>query len=90
MNAATLKTRARILRTAEKLFAQHGIDQTSIRLINQTAGQRNSSATQYHFGDKKGLIAAIFEYRMEIINARRLNMLEELTALAIGEPIYEH
>jgi len=79
MSAATQNTRARILRSAEKLFARHGIDQTSIRLINQTAGQRNSSATQYHFGNKAGLITAIFDWRMEAINARRLEMLEALT-----------
>lgn len=78
MSAATQQTRAKILQTAEKLFAKRGIDQTSIRLINQTAGQRNSSATQYHFGNKSGLIAALFDYRMESINERRLQMLAEL------------
>lgn len=80
MSAATQQTRSKILQTAEKLFAKHGIDQTSIRLINQTAGQRNSSATQYHFGSKSGLIAALFDYRMESINERRLQMLAELEA----------
>jgi len=80
MSAATQQTRSKILQTAEKLFAKRGIDQTSIRLINQTAGQRNSSATQYHFGSKSGLIAALFDYRMESINERRLQMLAELEA----------
>jgi AcrR family transcriptional regulator len=80
MSAATQQTRNKILLTAEKLFAERGIDQTSIRLINQMAGQRNSSATQYHFGSKPGVIAALFDYRMEPINERRLQMLTELEA----------
>jgi len=84
MTAAAQQTRTKILQTAEKLFAERGIDQTSIRLINQLAEQRNSSATQYHFGDKPGLIAALFDYRMEPINAHRLQMLRDLEAS--GQP----
>lgn len=75
----TRKTRLKILRAAERLFAERGIDQTSIRLINQAAEQRNSSATQYHFGNKAGLIAAIFDHRMQAINEHRLELLRELT-----------
>ncbi len=78
MNAATAKTRIQILLTAEKLFAERGIDRVSIRQINLAAGQKNSSATQYHFGTKVGLIEALFDYRMEPINRRRLEMLHEL------------
>jgi AcrR family transcriptional regulator len=78
LNAATEKTRTCILLTAEKLFAEHGIDRVSIRQINLAAGQKNSSATQYHFGTKVGLLEALFDYRMEPINQRRLEMLDEL------------
>ena len=78
MNAATEKTRMRILLTAEKLFAERGVDRVSIRQINLAAGQKNSSATQYHFGSKIGLIEALFDYRMEPINQHRLEMLREL------------
>jgi len=77
LNAATEKTRTRILLTAEKLFAELGIDRVSIRQINLAAEQKNSSATQYHFGNKTGLLEAIFDYRMEPINQRRLEMLRE-------------
>jgi len=75
MNAATDKTRNLILRTAEKLFAERGIDRVSIRQINLAAGQKNSSATQYHFDNKIGLLEALFDERMAPINERRLEML---------------
>lgn len=78
MNAIARNTRDQILTTAERLFAECGIDQTSVRQINQAAGQRNSSATQYHFGSKADLIAAIFERRMAPINNRRLELLGRL------------
>lgn len=73
-------TRERILLTAERLFASQGIDQTSIRQINIAAGQRNSSATQYHFGTREDLITAILDYRREGINLRRLELLQGLEA----------
>jgi AcrR family transcriptional regulator len=68
----------RLLRTAERLFAQRGLDAVSLREIGVAAGHRNNSAAQYHFGSKQGLLTAIFEYRMRPINARRLEMLAVL------------
>ena len=68
-------TRERILETAERLFAQQGIDQTSARQINQAAGQRNASAIAYHFGSKDALLKAVLDYRRETINQRRLELL---------------
>ena len=48
-----------LMRTAEELFAKKGIDTVSLNEINKAAGQRNTSALHYHFGNKKGLIDAI-------------------------------
>ena len=78
MNSATARTRLRILENAERLFAVNGIDQASIRQINLAAGQRNASATQYHFGSKAALVEAILEHRAEAINDRRLAALRKL------------
>ncbi|MFI0350296.1 TetR family transcriptional regulator [Actinomadura sp. 9N407] len=56
---------------AERLFAVHGVDGVSLRQVSTEAGQRNVAAAQYHFGDKRGLIQAIFRSRFERIDARR-------------------
>jgi len=70
-------TREQLILAAERLFGKFGIDAVSLRQINAAAGQRNSSATRYHFGSKEALIAATFDYRMESINHRRLQRLDE-------------
>lgn len=63
----------RIVVTAERLFAQHGIDGVSLRQISTDAGSANNSAVHYHFGSKEGLIAAIFRHRLpQLTSERRL------------------
>jgi AcrR family transcriptional regulator len=54
-------TKLAIIRTAEVLFAQRGLDGISLREIGEAAGQRNTGVVQYYFGDRDGLIRAIFE-----------------------------
>ncbi|MFJ8740172.1 TetR/AcrR family transcriptional regulator [Embleya sp. NPDC127516] len=71
-------TRERLLLTAERLFAVHGIDAVSLRQISVAASQRNNSAAQYHFGDKEELIRAIFGFRLTTVNARREDLVREL------------
>ncbi|MEM1333904.1 MAG: hypothetical protein AAGG08_10630, partial [Actinomycetota bacterium] len=51
----------------------------SLREVAVAAGQRNHSATQYHFGDRGGLVAAVFEHRMQVVNDRRHRRLDELS-----------
>ncbi len=65
--------------SAERLFSKYGIDAVSMRQINVAAGQRNSSAAHYHFGSKEALITITFHYRMERINRRRLQKLDEIS-----------
>jgi len=71
-------TRHQLLMAGERLFAKHGIDAVSLRQVNVEAGQKNSSASHYHFGSKEGLIRAIFDYRMERVNKRRHERLDQL------------
>jgi len=71
-------TRHQLLMAGERLFARHGIDAVSLRQVNVEAGQKNSSASHYHFGSKDGLIRAIFDYRMERVNRRRNERLDQL------------
>ncbi len=71
-------TRQQLILAAERLISESGIDAVSLRQINVAAGQRNNSAAHYHFGSKETLIAAMFEYRMERINRRRVQRLDEV------------
>jgi len=57
-SASDLAKRKLIL-AAIRLFAEHGVDSISLRMINRAAGHRNNSALHYHFGSKLGLIAAV-------------------------------
>ncbi|HEY1117881.1 MAG TPA: TetR family transcriptional regulator [Acidimicrobiales bacterium] len=70
--------KAAIVEAAERLFAEHGIAGVSLRDISVAAGQRNNSAAQYHFGDRAGLVVAVFEHRMSPVDERRRVLLADL------------
>lgn len=82
----TLDTRERILDAAERLFSAHGFDGASLRQITDAAGV-NLAAVNYHFGSKEDLYAQVFIRRIEPINARRMEMLDEAARLAGDHPI---
>lgn len=73
-------TREKLVAAAERLFAERGVDNVSLREINRAAGQKNVAALHYHFGSRRALLLAIFERRMSGINRRRLDMLRDLEA----------
>src|SRR6478609_1182246 len=73
-------TRIRLIETAEQLFAERGIEAVSLRDVCAAAGQRNHSAAQYHFGSRAGLVRAVFEHRMGVVNARRHAALDATAA----------
>jgi AcrR family transcriptional regulator len=77
-NAGGRETRRLLIRTAERLFAESGIDAVSLRQIGAAAGTRNSGAVAYHFGDKEGLIRAIIDDRQGQIDKRVRVLLAEL------------
>ena len=54
-----LRTRARLLDAAERLWGDRGVEGVSLREIRLAAGQRNSSALQFHFGGRDGLLLAL-------------------------------
>ncbi len=54
-------TRARLLEAAVEVFAEEGFRGATIQRICKLAGA-NIAAAHYHFGDKEGLYAAVFEY----------------------------
>src|SRR6201993_2865178 len=72
-----LDTKTRILNAAEKLFGMNGFDATSLRDITAEA-QVNLAAVNYHFRSKDSLIDAVIARRIEPVNKRRFEMLDEL------------
>jgi len=79
-------TKTRILDTAERLFAEHGVAGTSLRSVT-TAANVNLAAVHYHFGSREALVHAVFERRIVPINHERLRRLDALEAS--GHPALE-
>lgn len=82
MAAPGTGAREALLATAERLFAERGVDQVSLNEITRSAGQRNASALQYHFGNKEGLLRAILKPHLAVIEHRRGQMLDALEGMA--------
>jgi AcrR family transcriptional regulator len=70
-------TKLRILDAAEKLFGTNGFEGTSLRDIT-AAADVNLGAVNYHFQSKENLIDAVIARRIEPVNKRRLEMLDQL------------
>jgi AcrR family transcriptional regulator len=75
---AAADTRTRMIEAAERLFAERGIGAVSMREVAVAAGQRTSTAAQYHFSTRDGLLRAVYEHRLREVNRRRLQLLEDL------------
>ena len=80
MGDATAKGRDALIHAARSLFAEQGIAAVSMREVGRKADQRNSTAVQYHFGDRKALLAAVLAPHHERVAARRAALLDELEA----------
>src|SRR5258705_154411 len=68
-------TKRRILDSAERLFAEHGVDATSLRSIIEDA-RVNLAAIHYHYHSKQDLLDAVLMRRLEPVNQLRLEMLD--------------
>lgn len=77
-------TRTQLLDAAERLFAEHGLANVTVRAIVERAGQKNASALHYHFVDRDGLVRAIHQRRNGQLQARRTALVE--ARLAEGSP----
>jgi AcrR family transcriptional regulator len=75
--ARSADTRVRILDAAETLFADKGLESTSMRALT-TLAQVNLAAVNYHFGSKEGLIVAVYARRLGPVNQERLAQLDAL------------
>ena len=70
-------TKTKILDVAEKLFAEIGIQATSIRQIVKEAGV-NVASLHYHFGSKEAVIHQIITRRLQPINEQKVKRLDQL------------
>jgi AcrR family transcriptional regulator len=78
-------TKKKILDTAEKLFAENGYAETSLRHII-TQAQVNLAAIHYHFGSKQDLLDQVVLRKADPMNERRLKLLDQFEAEAAPLP----
>src|SRR3979409_460494 len=78
-------TRTAILSAAERLYADRGFADVTLRDI-VAAADVNLAAVNYHFGSKDELIAELFVTRSLATNRERLNELKAAEAAGGGRP----
>jgi AcrR family transcriptional regulator len=71
-------TKRKLLVTAIKLFANHGIEAVSLRQINEKAGARNASAINYYFGNKRGVLEAVLDFHHQVVGSVQRRNLRQL------------
>ena len=77
-----------LMNVAERLFAEDGIENVALTGIVAASGQKNRSALHYHFGSREGVLQAVLNRRLTVINERRNALLDEIehegaTAVAV-------
>lgn len=80
MNVTNAEIKDRLLIAGLALFAKHGFHGVSIREL-ATQANANSSMITYHFGGKKGLYLAVYQYIADLLNSRISNVFIENEAL---------
>jgi AcrR family transcriptional regulator len=83
-------TKRHIVLTAERLFAEHGINGVALRQIGLSAGSANKSAVHYHFGSKVELVQSIFDYRLGGLHARREELVKQYGLNDVGSWLQCH
>ena len=74
-------TRDRIFKAAERLFAERGYDDTSVRAIVAKA-RVNQAAINYHFAGKDGLYREVLRTAIHALTEQQLTHAEELKAMS--------
>jgi TetR/AcrR family transcriptional regulator, regulator of cefoperazone and chloramphenicol sensitivity len=79
-------TRERIMKAAERLFAEGGYDGTSIRAIVAKA-KVNQAAINYHFEGKDGLYREVLRVAFRALTEHQLEHAEELKSMSREEAL---
>jgi AcrR family transcriptional regulator len=74
-------TRERILKAAERLFADRGYEETSIRAI-VTKARVNQAAINYHFGGKDGLYREVLRTAFRGLTKQQLAHAQEMQGMS--------
>jgi AcrR family transcriptional regulator len=74
-------TRERIMKAAERLFAERGYDATSIRAIVAKA-RVNQAAINYHFDGKDGLYGEVLRAAFRALTEQQLEHADEMRAMS--------
>ena len=77
-------SRARLLKAAERLFADRGLKEVTVREICRAA-RANVAAVNYHFGDKLGLYRQVLQAAIDRIRATN----EAAQEAGAGQPAEE-
>ena len=85
----SIDTRNRLMRAMEKLSAEKGSENVSVKELIEEAGQKNESVLQYHFGSKAGLLAAIHKARFTQTQVKRREMLAKSLAKKTSPSVRE-
>ncbi len=83
---STSGAKDRILDAAERLFADLGLDATSLRQITALA-EVNLAAVNYHFQTKDELVRAVYVRRLRPMNQERLERLTQMEERAGDQPV---
>jgi AcrR family transcriptional regulator len=71
-------SKEKLLASAERLFADRGFNGVSVRDIASQAGV-NSALVAYYFGNKRGLLSAVYLRHCQPLNQERLRLLREFS-----------
>ena len=82
-------TEQRVLMEALKLFAAHGFNATSMRMIC-AAADANPSSVYYYFGSKRGVLRGVCEYLFEPVQRERAELLAAAVANSAGAQLDLH
>lgn len=69
-------TRRQLCLAAEALVATQGLPTATLRKVAIAAGQKNTAAVSYHFGNMEDLLRAVVDLRLRDTEAERCRMIE--------------
>jgi len=70
------QAKMKVISAAEKMLGEQSLAGAPLYKIAEASGQSNRYAVQYHFGDREGLVDAVFAARADLIAERRASLFE--------------